>query len=79
MPAESDPLSMWIVMFQPRDMPGSVFVARRWQVMRGGALLMTDELRFADNLLDLRKQLPPRLHRIPRHATDDPHIVECWL
>ncbi|BDC78315.1 hypothetical protein MRCP2_p0500 (plasmid) [Aquipseudomonas alcaligenes] len=66
-------LSLWAVYSSPADFPGQ-FVARRWQDNQP-----TSDLIAAEDLEELRRQLPPGLYRLARHPADDPVLVETWV
>ena len=57
----------------PADYPDS-FVARVWDASKPTHLVA-----IADTLEDIRTTIPPNMTRIPRHAKDDPTIVEVWI
>lgn len=66
-------ISLWTVYHSPADFPGK-FVAQRWQDEEP-----TGDMFAADDLEELRRMLPPGLHRLPPHPADDPVIVEVWF
>jgi hypothetical protein len=70
-------LSMWTVYERPRDYPDQC-VARRCEIGPEG-VKMTNDMFVADTVDELRALLPSGLFCMPRHATDDPVIVEVWL
>lgn len=71
-------LSVWTVYDRPSDYPDS-FVARRHVVRAGGITVATLDAVFSTSLDGVRAKLPPGLYRMPRHADDEPHIVESWI
>jgi len=71
-------LSVWTIYDHPRDYPNH-FVARRSEVLLGGAIGTTDEMFTASTLAAVRALLPPGLYRLPRYPADDPVIVEIWI
>lgn len=66
-------LAIWTVYDHPRDFP-DVYVARLSILDKPTAKILK-----ADNLADLRAQLPIGLTCLPRSRGDDPVILECWL
>lgn len=66
-------IPLWVIYDHPRDMP-EYFVARKWLTDQPTEVVLT-----ADSLDALRDLLPHGLNPIPRHANDDPNIVEVWL
>ena len=73
-PHKQPPVRMWTVYARPLDYPNS-YVARLWENDHP-----TDSIVIAPNLELLRGHLMQmNLSRIPRHAVDDPVIVEVWL
>ena len=71
-------LSMWTVYECPVDYPTG-YVARRCEIHSGGRIVNTPELRIGASLDEVRAQLPPGLHCIPRRDDDHPIIVEVWV
>lgn len=65
--------SIWTIYNRPVDFPDK-FVARRWE-----GSMPTQDILIADDLEELRRQLPPGLYRLARHPADDPVVVETWL
>jgi hypothetical protein len=70
-------LEIWAVYEHPSDYPDK-FVARLWEASAAGDHA-TECVVTGSTLEGVRAALPRGLHRIPRHANDDPRIVECWL
>ena len=72
-------LDIWTVFDHPRDFPES-YVAR---MSTSPDFVPTDLYLTAETLEALRdllqEQTPYVLTCLPRHPTDDPVIVECWL
>lgn len=66
-------LNLWTIYARPTDYPQS-FVARRFQLDKP-----TNEVIVRDTLEEVRAALPPGLHRMERHPSDDPVIVEVWF
>lgn len=79
MPVESrDVLSIWTITKSPRDFPG-LFVARR-HIAHAGATAATEDVYSSHAIEPLRAMFREQgLVLIPRHATDDPVIVESWI
>jgi hypothetical protein len=74
----SGKLDIWVVFGTgTRDFPG-VFVCRRNEI-GPGTVTITEDHFTGDSLDDIRRQLPPGLHRMDRHPEDDPNIIETWL
>ncbi|MEN2749265.1 hypothetical protein [Sphingomonas sp. T9W2] len=73
-----DTLSIWTITANPNDYPGQ-HVARRHVIMPAEEAGPTDDLRIADNLDQVREQLPAGLVNLGREPTDDPVIVESWI
>lgn len=77
----TDPfLTIWVVFNHPRDYPDKVVV--RGQDIVPGSLEPRHhpECRLFDSLEAAREPLERRgLHRLPRHPSDDPCIVEAWI
>lgn len=73
-------LPMWVVTAHPSDDPDN-YVARlhRWSA-GDNAYAATEETIRHPVLDDLRRELWAQgLYPIPRHAADDPVIIEVWL
>lgn len=67
-------VTTWVIYDHPADYPRS-FVARKWV---GDDV--SDEVLCANSVAALRSALEQKgLHRLPRHHTDSPMIVETWL
>jgi hypothetical protein len=67
-------IRLWTVYERPLDYPNS-YVARLWEGEHA-----TGSIVIAPDLELLRGQMMEmRLTRIPRHANDDPVVVEVWL
>lgn len=74
-----DILSIWTVYDHPIDMP-EYYVARRFEVKRGGECGPTHDYIRDHDLERLRKSLADKfLVCMPRWESDDPKIVESWL
>jgi hypothetical protein len=73
----SNTLKLWTVYEHPRDYP-TKYVARCTEIGDGQPWVHEEAL-VADTLDELRAQLPPGLHRLPRDEADAPVIVEVWL
>lgn len=74
----NDYLNMWTVYDHPRDVP-DCFVARRWEIHKGGRTKATTDVVIGSSLDEVRARLPGGLHRMERYENDDPKIVEVWL
>lgn len=74
----SEPMAIWVVFSPPPFDLLNKYVARK-HAISPGVVTLTEEVITADSLEELRERLPPGLHRMPRHPTDDPTILECWL
>lgn len=70
-------LSIWVITCNPSDYPDS-WVARRCEI-GCGTVRPTAEHFVHDTLDQARAAVPPGMWRLPRHATDDPVIVESWI
>jgi hypothetical protein len=68
---------IWVVYKSPWDYPGK-FICRPWRPWGSGAGPMNVHL-AADDLQELRGQLPHGVDRMPRNDDDDPVIVETWI
>jgi hypothetical protein len=66
-------LSIWTIYKRPADFPQG-FIARRFELDKP-----TSDTRTAFTIDEIRSLIPPGLYRIPRHANDDPCIVEVWI
>lgn len=73
-----DTLSIWTITANPTDYPGQ-HVARRHVIMPAAEAGPTDDLRIANNLDQVRAQLPAGLVNLGREPTEDPVIVESWI
>jgi hypothetical protein len=73
----ADHLEIWTIYQHPSDYPDQ-YVARK-TIASADKHVMTNDMFTADSLDEIRALLPPALMRIPRYASDDPVIVECWL
>jgi hypothetical protein len=58
----------------PTDYPGK-YVARLWDIKNKPTNIVV----VKDSLEAVRKAIPEGMHRIGRHSTDDPVIVETWI
>ncbi len=76
-PMRSGGLPMWTVYDSPTDFPGWA-IARQWMI-HGAVARATNVVIVAPTLELLRRRMPAGLIAIPRHASDDPVIVETWL
>ena len=75
----SDKLEIWTVYDHPDDFP-DLFVARKYEIERGGKPVATDAVMKATSLKDLRMILETwQLVPVPRQENDDPKIVESWM
>jgi len=75
---KDQPLVMWTIYDSPKDFPGQ-FVARRFDIFAGNAVA-TAEVRTAPTIEMLRRDFRKMgLFQQPRHAGDDPVIVEVWF
>lgn len=72
----SDVLVIWTVYKHPSDYP-SKYVARRCTATNPPHF-DPDPL-LADDLESIRALLPPGLHHMPPHPSDDPVIAEIWM
>lgn len=70
-------LAIWTIYDNPADFPG-LFVVRKWLVVDGEARA-TDVMFTGATLQEVRDQVPPGLHLMPRQPGDEPCIVECWI
>jgi hypothetical protein len=73
-------LAIWTVYERPLDYPDK-FVARLFEIEGEGAK-PTANIIITPDLQTLREILTLELHLsvcLPRHESDDPQIVECWL
>jgi hypothetical protein len=70
---------MWVVTDSPSDFPG-LYAARKHLIV-AGASITTDEVVADVSLEALRRRLIDLGcdAMIPRHPSDDPVIMECWL
>jgi hypothetical protein len=68
---------IWTVYDHPADYPDG-FIARLHQVFPGLAVA-TEHTITAATLDQLRGQLPPHLHCVPRRPADEITIVESWI
>jgi hypothetical protein len=71
-------LSLYVVFDHPSDFPDS-FVVREQIVRGGGSEIVMGDAWTAPTLEEVRKLVPPHLHRLDRSPGDDPNIVEVWL
>jgi len=73
------PLIMWTVYSHPSDYPDK-FVARKFEIRRGGVTIATSDVRIADTLAKVRTEFIRRgLHPLARSQEDEPQIVETWI
>lgn len=74
-------VSMWTVYDKGTDGHADVFTARKWVIDRRipEPIATRDVLRARD-ITALRDRFASEgMHRLARHAEDDPHIVEVWI
>lgn len=71
-------LPIWCVMYGPSDFP-ALYVARLNIAANSGATYVASIAVVGESLEAVRKALPAGLVRMPRHADDEPQIVETWL
>ena len=72
-------MPIWTVYARPKDYP-DLFVARRFDIVHGELQACpSDDVVTASSLQELREMLPMGLTRLPRHADDEPQIVEVWI
>jgi hypothetical protein len=77
--ASPDVLIMWTIYDRPSDFP-DCFVARKFEIGRGGEPRATSDILVAHEIDKLRSLLHRRgLVRMTRAPEDDPKIVETWL
>jgi hypothetical protein len=75
----SEKLIMWTIYDHPHDFP-HCFVARKFEIGRGGEPRATSDIIVADQIDRIRSVLHKRgLIRMTRAPDDDPKIVETWL
>ena len=67
-------LTIWTIYKHPRDYP-TKWVLRADDVPGG----RRDFIALADTLEEIRAEVPPFLHRMPRNPADDPVIYETWI
>lgn len=68
-------LLIWTLTVNTSDYPHHV-VARPHNILLQASYRV---VLLADSLDEMRKCLPPNLHRFPRSASDAPVIVETWI
>jgi len=68
---------MFAIYEHPADYPDA-FVMRRWVIDNGKAQPTTD-MQTGPTLEAVRALVPVGYVCIPRHADDDPVIVETWI
>lgn len=74
----SDPLSIFVVYFDPDDYPGK-HVVRQWHVWPEHLQPHQDPLIVTDDLESARAALPGGLVIVPRTPGDEKQIVETWV
>ena len=73
-------MAQWVIYQDPKDHSGG-YVARRWDIHRGGVVLPADNAWFCDDLDGARMVVLANLpdgYRMDRQPDDDPTIVEVW-
>lgn len=78
-PSASAFMHVWTIYRHPSDFPPGTWVARRSEVHKSQQVLMTGDVRTAENLDALRAKLPRGLTRIQRMENEDAVIEEHWL
>lgn len=58
---------------RPKDFPRK-YVARLFNLAKP-----TEFVVVKDTLQEIRKEIPENMVRLPRHAEDDPVILETWI
>jgi len=76
--ANPNVLSQWVVYDHPSDYPQH-FVVRRWSWSREEGIQPSHDCSLHHTLEDARAAIPDGLFRLPRHAYDDPVILEVWI
>lgn len=71
-------LAIWTVYDGPLDYP-DLFVVRKWLINGQPEPVDSGVVVTGHTLQEVRDQLPPGLHRMPRAPEDDVNIVESWL
>jgi len=75
--ATSDVAVIYVVYDSPKDMSGQ-WVIRRHEITRAG-VKATPWFAAADSLEHARAAIPKGFAKVPRHPSDEPHIVETWM
>lgn len=70
-------IDQWVVYFNPSDYPGK-WVVRKFTIV-AGRIEASDALHVCSSCSEARENIPLGLACIPRHAQDEPHIVEAWI
>ena len=74
----SNSLSMYVVYDKTtKDYPGE-YVCRRHEITPGVAA-PKELVGRAATLEEIRDMIPEGCHRLPRHPSDDPVILETWV
>lgn len=71
-------LHMYVIYKNPTDFPGQ-FVSRRHSIGKTGSQPDLLPRCIANNLKDVRDDLPQGLVKMPRDKNDDACIVETWI
>lgn len=73
-----DPIWIWVIYDHPKDFP-DMFVARPQCQLPDGTIQAAEGYASPD-LEQLRGHMRRMgLACLPRHPTDDPVIIECWI
>lgn len=74
----NDEVIAWVIYKNPKDMPGTEYVARKWKI-DSFKLTATNDL-LVKSLDELKHHFKKeKFVSVGRHEKDDPCVVEMWL